>query len=168
MTVVGYMDNANTYTVTGWSMNTENIGTAEYTGFDYLELGSFNGSFYGAKADGIYQLNSADDNGTDIAAEFETGLEDFGTEHYKNIPHVYVGHESDGEMELTSTVDGEAKVRTYSLDRTLSTSGITHSRVRLAKGVKSRYWKFGMKNVAGADFTVDTLGVLPKILQRKT
>ncbi|NIT14181.1 MAG: hypothetical protein GTN99_08085 [Candidatus Dadabacteria bacterium] len=168
MYMTGYILNGSTLIVTGWAANTETFDVANYTNYTYTKLGQFNGQSYGIKGDGVYLLEGADDAGTAIPARFVTGFEDFGTENLKHMPYAYVGYRADGCLTVKTKIDGEELERSYELARVSNTSGIKHARVKLARGVKSRYWQVGVENVEGADFEIDELGFVGRPLVRKT
>lgn len=155
-------------TATAWSMNTENFATTNYLNYDFLALGELSsGVFVGITPTGIYTLAGDDDAGTFIDAEVLSGKESFGNEFEKNIPNVYLGYTADGDMVVMSCVDGEESPREYEVRHKANETGITRARATLGKGIKSRYWQTGFKNCNGADFEIESLGMLVRQLKRK-
>ncbi|MEX2600444.1 MAG: hypothetical protein WD355_02270 [Balneolaceae bacterium] len=160
--VTAFMDNGTTLSTTVWSLNTETFDVSNYVNYGFIGFCKIGSNYYGVKTDGIYLLEGSTDAGSNIVAVFLSGDDDFGTEHNKRMDKAYVGYEADGDIVLT------ANGKEYPLQREIATSGIKNSRVSLAKGIKSRYWNLGIKNVEGSDFHINELGILPRVLERKT
>lgn len=169
MEAVGYI----TFTVnlehSGWSFNTESMRMSEYDNYNYLMLGTVFGKTIGVAADGIYELTGDTDNAVDINADVLFGLDSFRTEDLKRIKTVHLGYRADnsGDLNVQIVVDGEDKIREYIVRHVSSASGIKRGRATIAKGLKSRYWQYGVKNVAGADFLIDDLSVFVQQHNRK-
>ncbi len=162
--------------VTGaaYSCNTEMGGVIPYDNFDFNELGFLQGLGYvGVKSDGLYLLDGADDDGTNIDAFIEFGITDFSEargidpEVLKRVIDAYVGYSATGDLLFTATLDGETVTRTYRLSRRPADTGLRARRVNFNRGDKSRYWKFKIANDAGADFEIDMIGWLVRALTRK-
>lgn len=158
-----------TLTHSGWAINTENMLTSEYDNFNYLLLTKAFGKHIGVAADGVYELTGDSDNTVDINADVLFGFDSFRTEDLKRVKTVHLGYRADnsGDLSVQIVVDGEDKIREYSVRHVSSASGIKRGRATIAKGLKSRYWKYGVKNVAGADFLIDDLSVYVQQHNRK-
>lgn len=150
-----------------WLLNTEVLAHSKVTGWSFTSFGELNGRTYGGGASGLHVLEGADDDGTDIAARFEGKLTDFGSEYLKAAHNLYVGYDTDGALEVTVTVDG-GTTYTYSVSRDLLSAGQRGARAPIGKGLRSRYWQFGLRNVEGADFSIDSYGVTLKNHKRKS
>jgi len=166
---VGYITFTATLTHSGWSFNTESMRTSEYDNYDYLLLTNAFGKKIGVAADGIYELTGDTDNTVDINADVLFGLDSFRTEDLKRVKAVHLGYRADnsGDLNVQIVVDGEAQIREYIVRHISSASGIKRGRATIAKGLKSRYWQYGIKNVAGADFMIDDLNVYVQQHNRK-
>ena len=164
----GFIANSSANASTCWVMNTENTAVTNYQGYNFLAVGRYNGAYYGIKADGLYRLDSDTDNGAPIPARFLSGLEDFDSEHMKRMDYSYVGLSSSGGMSLLVNTDDGATTRTYPVKRLSGSSKTRSGRIQLGKGIRSRYWQVGLSNMEGADFEVDSLGMLARVLNRKT
>jgi hypothetical protein len=167
--VEAYMEIVVTLTHSGWSTNTESLRTSEYDNFNYMLLANAFGKNIGVASDGLYELAGDDDNGTAIAADVLFGLDSFRTEDLKRIKTVHMGYRADnsGDLTVQIVVDGEEKIREYSIKHISHANGIKRGRATIAKGLKSRYWMYGFKNVLGADFTVDDLSIFVQQHNRK-
>lgn len=161
------MDNGATLTTSTFVFNTENMATTEYSNYDFIAMAMFNGVPVGIGSGGVFELTGADDNGVDIDVNVLSGFDDLGTEDLKRMPNAYVGYKSDGDIQFQVSIDGQPAVRTYRLEKVSNTSGIKRGRAKPAKGLKSRYWQVGVKNVAGSDIELEDLGLYVQQFNRK-
>lgn len=167
LTSAALIDNVDTLIVSTFSVNTENLEVTQYSNYDFLALAMFNGNPVGINATGIYELSGSDDAGTDIDASALFGFDDFGTANMKRMFNAYLGYKSDGAIEIQISIDGEPAVRTYAVGKVSGTTGIKRGRATIAKGLRSRYWQVGVKNVAGSDLELDTLDLYTHETKRK-
>ena len=169
MEAIGYITYTATLTPSGWAFNTESMRTSEYQNYDYLMLNKVFGKTIGVAADGIYELTGDTDNTVNIDADVLFGLDSFRTEDLKRVKTVHLGYRADneGDLNVQIVVDGEEKIREYTVRHISSVNGIKRGRATIAKGLKSRYWQYGLKNVAGADFFIDDLSVFVQQHNRK-
>jgi hypothetical protein len=151
-----------------WTLNTESLGATEYTNFNFNSFARFNNRYYATGEDGIYLLEGADDDGTDIAANIRTGIESLGTEYMKSIPNVYIGYKTDGQMVLktVTTSAGVKKENWYALNA-VQKDVASDNRFSIAKGVHSVYWQFELANYEGSDFELENLKLWRLVLSRR-
>jgi hypothetical protein len=162
-----FIDNVGTLAVSAYSVNTENLELTEYSNYDFLSMAMFNGKPVGISATGIYELLGSNDAGTEIDASALFGFDDLGTSHMKRMFYAYLGYKSDGEVEVQISIDGEPALRYYTVKKISGTTGIKRGRAKIAKGLRSRYWQVGIKNVAGSDLELDTLDLYVHETKRK-
>ena len=148
---------------TGWVMNTQNFGVTEYQDYPFNSFTEINGKYYGANENGVYLLEGSDDAGTDIAATVTTGKLAFG-DNLSRIVSSYIALRNDGRV-LLKTIDDADKEYWYEL--TASDWTLRGKRVKLGRGIKSRYWQFTLSNADGADFEIDSLVLYPVTLERR-
>lgn len=149
-------------------LNTENFGRSRYTNWNFNSMCHYNGNYYGALSDGIYQFGGDLDVAATIDASILTGITDFDVHYKKALPQIYIGLRNDGKMVLKmySTLNSGVRIENwYELKRT--SNAIRQDRVRTAKGVRSTYWQLELINKDGADFELDTIELNPVILTRK-
>jgi hypothetical protein len=147
------------------SMHTEAQALSTYTNFAFNSYAMVNGVLLAAGAGGLFSVTGATDNGTAIASSARFGVTDFGTSKIKRMDRVYLGYKSNGALTL-STITDEATTNGYSV-ATPAVATLINARVLTGKGVEARYWQFNVANVAGADFTINSLEVAPQILKRR-
>lgn len=145
-------------------MNTTTKGISEYTNYNF---NSMSGNL-AASSDGIHMLTDSDDNGTSIEAALKTGFLDFGKGFHSQVPYAYLGIAKDGAMIIKAVTDynGERKERWYRTSDRVITEPDT-LKVKLGKGIKSRYWQFEIANIDGSSFDLSTFEPIPLILKRR-
>lgn len=142
----------------GWVLNTESLGTGKYTNYPFNSMSRVGGQFWGASADGLYILSGDTDDGDTINAHLFTGKTDFDSPFFKHVREVFIGYSSDQPVVIktVSSQDGELTERWYTLSPHF-TGQDREARVKLGRGVKSRYWQFAIYNVDGGDLDLDRL-----------
>ena len=159
--------NAATLIATVWAMNTETLETTNYLNFDFVSLVSFADQPYGVTAGGIFLLEGDDDDGTNIDARVLTGISDRGNENLTEVAHSYMQYDG-GAMMFQLFPDGQQRLREYRFERRSNSSGVIHARAKGSRGLRSRAWQMGLRNLGGDDFTLDKLGLLLRQLTRNT
>jgi len=154
----------------GVVMNTQNQAVTEYGNFDFNSMAYLGGNkYYGAKADGIHELDGSDDAGSQIDALLSTHLMNFGSQEWKRVERAYLGLRNDGPMVLKTIVrddaTGERKEYWYELTETSEAARI--ERIKVGKGLKSHLWQFELHNNEGSDFDLDSLEFVPIVLSRR-
>lgn len=139
------------YAAIAWVLNTETAGLSTYVNFGFDSLVQHNGVLYGTNPMGLQSISGDDDLGRQIAANVKTGFLDFKARETKRISDLYVGY-TGGELECdVETYDGPQEVYTYQLEER-DADAPRNSRMKVGRGLSSRYWRFNLKNVNGADF----------------
>jgi len=149
----------------GWALNMEGNLLTEYAGYPFNSMGTFNGRTLAATSAGIVELTGGLDGIYTIDAQATTSQADFDSHFMKRIRDAYVGLRADGGV-IFKTITDENVIRQYPLSRVRN--GLHEQRVKLSRGVKSRYWQFGIENVDGAFFELDNITIEPEVLTRRT
>lgn len=148
----------------GWVMNTEGGNPiSQYDNYVFNSLAYAPHQMLGANDDGIYVLEGDDDAGVPIAAELTSLMLDFATSRQKRVSAAWVGYTSDGELILkVRAVDmGEMVEYCYKGRNIGAQADPAENRVKIGKGLRSRYWQFELANVDGADFEIDQVELYP-------
>lgn len=140
---------------------------SQYAGYDFNSMCRFGDVFLGAGDDGIAVLDSGHLDGTEqIEAFFELPTSDFGSDHQKRLRAAYLGCETNGQM-MFSVKDDDDNERHYLVDPNHSGNQQHTIKVPLGRNGKGRYWMVRIENINGADFSVDSIALVPIILNRK-
>jgi hypothetical protein len=136
-------------------INIENYARSEYREFFFNSMISVGGKAYGASDDGIYLLEGPDDDGAYINAFITTGLNDLGTSVKKNVPDVYLGYDTDGQIGIQSITDDMTEGSEQVKEKAVNEIG--KARVKMPMGRMSRYWGYRIRNIAGASLELDSI-----------
>ena len=148
-------------------MNTETEALSMYNNFSFDSLSYVDGVCYAAGPDGFYKLEGTDDDGEDVDAELITGFTDLGEQRTKHAGSLYLGYTSDGPT--TVSVD------TYGMRHPTQTNELEerdafaprNNRVRLAKGLSSRYWRITIRNKNGSHFEINDVAIDVAVSNRR-
>lgn len=130
-------------TVKGLVINTKNFALTEYSNFNYNSLCYFNGVLLGAVRTGIYKLAGDTDDGTEIPWSIKLGLLDLkgGRVNYARVT---------GEIseDVTILVETAESAQYKYIGEPVSVDADEY-RVKIGKGLKSRYVYFGLEPYDG-------------------
>lgn len=150
-----------------WTALTDTWGMSRYEGMDLNSIGALDGVLYAGATDGLYRLTGADDAGTKIAAEVDTGVQNFN-EYLKRAAYAYAGLVSDGTIALRITGAPAGVAESYlAVFEKIKANFEVQNRVKLGRGMRSGYWKFAVLNQSGADFRLDRLRIIFEDSSRK-
>ncbi len=150
----------------GLILNTENNGLSEYYNYRFNSFAFFNGQYLGANENGIYVLLGDNDDGSNINAEVKTSLSDYNDSYQKRIHNVVLGIDTDDTMAVS--INNE-QYQDNKSDLVVSGQvGLGNYKYKANKGMKGRYWSVKVKNVSGADFSLDNIKAMVEILSRTT
>lgn len=150
---------------TVWSFNAETFAASRYVNYDFESFAAFGGRHYGANALGIYELDGDDDAGVDITGSAMGPRMSFDSSHLKRMPATYLSGTSEGKLTLR-VVGDDGVVRAYSTKAPLGDK-VRYRRVDPAKGLQMHYWQVEARNQAGEDFVLDSIDLMPVVLQRR-
>ena len=145
-------------------MNTENEALSEYVNYQFNSFAFFNGSYLGANKNGIFELVGDDDDGLPINAVVKTALLDNNVPNQKRPIGVYLGINTNGEMEVF--INNERFIETECEAVPTNRKGLGTLKFKAARGMRGRYWSVIIKNEDGSDFALDHIGVNLSLLTR--
>lgn len=155
---------------TAWVMNPSTKSFVEYQNYPFNSMCRFDGGYFGASANGLYELEVGDDDdGEPIDAWLRTAINSIGSTRYKRIESVYLGLHADGRMMLKviSSSDDKKIVQDWFELRNTQGDTLTENSYKPGQGIKSVYYAFEIANIGGADFSVDMLQMVPIIIDRR-
>ena len=135
-----------------WAVNTANSASTRYDSYGFNSFASFGGKHYGAKPDGVYLLEGANDAGQPIASGVSFGQHDFGTQALKHISAVHVGVSSTGALFL-KVGDG---VNSYTYRARRTDPRMKVQRFDTGRGLRANYFTFDLTSDSDA-FELDSV-----------
>lgn len=146
-------------------MRLENQAVSQYDNYSFNSFCKIGDTYFGASSSAIYSLGGEDDNGTDIDAIFALVLSDWGVSNVKRIRKIYVGYETDGDITVKVKNDNDNE-RSYTMEYNLYDRQ-NGNVVNVGRDGIGRYWLIRLDNVDGCDFAIDSIEVLPTILNSR-
>jgi hypothetical protein len=134
-------------------LNLNTTETSVYTNMSFMHIIAISGKFYGVRADGLYLLEGADDEGVAINGTITLKETDFGKFQSKRVPYIYLN--SDTRTHITPFVDTVQGPSCY--------SQFGGRKAKPARGLEGRYWKIKIENI----INLQGLEILPEPLQRR-
>lgn len=154
----------------GWVVNTEgDMPVSEYDNYTFNSLAYSPDEMLGCTDQGLYTLDGEDDAGADIAASIASLMLDFDTSKLKRMSTAYVGYTSNGQLllKIRSVDQGLFVEHWYEGRNPAAQTPPGQNRMKLGKGLRSRYWSFELVNIDGSDFELDKVELYPIVLQRR-
>jgi len=145
--------------------NLTNNASTQYTNYDFQSMIVFNGIILGAGTAGLRKLCCGnDDEGTDIAAYFKTGLSTLNWIGKKKNRFIYLGVETEGTIIITPIIDG---TNGTPVTFTPNSNGKQFMKMSVPNNNMGYYWAYKVENVDGCWFSVDEVTVLPTYLSKR-
>lgn len=140
-----------------WTTPTDSFAMSRWETVETDSIAEVDGVLYAASPTGLYRLDQgADDpNFGRIDARIRGGMTDFGAPQLKRLSYFYLGYQTSGTMRVTvgSVPKGVEQSFAYPFPRRIANEPVP-GRAQLGRGARSRYWRFTLENVNGADFSV--------------
>jgi hypothetical protein len=141
-----------------WVMNTEGESIVPYTNFGFHSIAEHKGRVFAASTAGIYELTGDTDNGRKISAHVKHGFNDFDIPQRKRAADLYISY-TGGDLECSiETYDGPKSVYNY-LCEEREADAPRNNRMKVGKGLVSRYWRMEIHNLEGAAFKMYEIGL---------
>lgn len=141
----------------GICLNLKNIAASQYMNYNFNSLAVFNGKLIGANESGIFELSGNTNNGVEIESFFRLGYSDFNTPRQKTIRKFYITGYVDGNISLTTYLDGEVKTEYIRLYKGINTEIMS---IDINSNDRGRYISILIKNLDGSDFSIDAIDTL--------
>lgn len=149
-----------------WVMNARTTGMGEYTNFEFTSLFRVGTTCYGISGGKLYLLAGKTDDGDPIDAEILTGVSDLNIARAKTATDVFLELRCDGEM--TTSVQYNEDTPIEYVDDCDTGGKLMLRRVELGLGAEGSHVQFGLKNVDGSDFTVQSMQIRIAQKSRRT
>src|SRR5574337_1284831 len=161
----------------GWVLNPEGMPTkngpaptvSQYQNYPFNSLARLNGGYYAAGAEGLYELTGSDDAGTPIVGYLKSGKFDFGSSMQKRLDSAYFAVATDGTVRLkVITHEDGANVETWYQVTSRDEGAVAENiRLKIGKGLRSRYWQFELVVEDAANFELEEFMLVPLNLTRR-
>jgi hypothetical protein len=139
--------------------NIKNNASTQYTNFEYNSVCVFNGKVLGAGSSGLFDTcNGNTDSGILINAYFVTSNTNFKDNGLKRLWFFILGLWSSGPVAITPFYNG-VEANPITVVPKIMNSFHQIKKMFRDKLTKCTYSKFKFSNVAGSDFTVDSINV---------
>lgn len=143
-------------------VNIKNKAVTEYANYPFNSFCLFNGKYFGAKGDGIFELTGADDNGTPINGSFTLPTIDAGKGQQRIPRDAWIAGRK-GLMEFKA-INDEGTGYTYSTN--VADVKAHEERVKIGRGIKGRFFSFVLTNISGNAFDISVIRILVERLKR--
>jgi hypothetical protein len=134
-----------------------------YDAFAFSSLIKWQGRYFGAKGDGIFELIGDNDAGEKIVSQVMLNKDDYGSPMLKRMQYVYAGVATATPLTVTVTLD-DASRYSYPLP---ATAALQNARAVLGRGLRARWWQLTFTNPDGGDFTLANAEALAELTDRR-
>lgn len=145
-----------------WVVNTDNGATTRYEGFSFNSFMAVQGYSFGVRADGVYAMGGATDEGLPIGWGVGFGKNDFGSQAVKRLDSVYAGVSATGELFVR--IGDAHSTYTYRARRVDQAQRV--QRFDPGRGLAAHYFTFELVGEGSAELDNISFGVLSS--QRRT
>lgn len=151
---------------TAWVVNPVNQVHSGFKNYEFNSLFAFNGSYYGCRSDGVFELVGNSDDGTEISSVNVWGDSEMGHPYHKRFyrANIEIRNQGDGTLTLGITTN-ETSRTTFSVDPT-DVSGLHRKVIRGRRDVHGTEFSLDLYNVDGGDFDVHEIEVINQELKR--
>jgi hypothetical protein len=151
----------NTSSFTTWAINTRTQSISEYTNYQFNSFARAGRKFIASKADGLYELEGADDDGAEVLWRIRNGLSQFNGSKLNGFKAAYIGMRGEGDIMLKIILgngrEAHYKVRAKDMQTT---------KINIGKGLSSRYFSFELSGTQEMD--LDAVEFVPLAMNRRT
>jgi len=132
-------------------MNVKNKALTQYSNYIFNSFCNFNGKNIGAKDTGLYDLSGSLDGTDNIEWNFRTGLLDLEIGKVVKLLQLWFGYKAAADLKL-KVIYSDGQEYEYDIE---SYSDTEHgSRVKVGKGIKTRYLALDVSGEEPAEFDV--------------
>jgi hypothetical protein len=146
-------------------LNVFNAAHSTYTNFGFNSYFWLAGKYYGVKADGIYEITGNVDVTAEIQAEIITSTSSFNKQGMKACSDAFVLGRVGGDISVGVITD-EDKEFTGFVGKDDNRTGLHRMRVKIDTGLQGATLQYRIKNMNGSHFSINSLEVSLRELQR--
>jgi len=160
---------ARDYGALAWVVNTETGAPSFYDNFEFTSILEHRGLLLASSAEGLFLLGRAGDdtdNGIKVRSEVVTGLLDWNSDRLKYLRSLYLGY-TGGQLDLEVETYNQPVPRYYYELAERDADAPRNNRIRTGRGLKSRFWRFTIKNVSGEWHQIYDMSAIVDISNRR-
>jgi len=150
-------------------MNASNYGVTEYGRWNFNSYANLNGKLLAANGNGLFEAGGGKDGGQygiSIDSEMILGLTDMHKQIMKFAREAWFTVRADGDLALVLRLDEDTEYL-YLLERIVGKENAHELRAKPGRGIRSRYISFGLKNLSGSYFMVESMRVYSDVSDRR-
>jgi len=140
-------------------MNASHGAITEYNRFNFNSMAYRGDQLITASASGLYAVGANKDDGRDIDAVVLFGVTDMYEKILKRARESWITMRADGDVSLIVKVD-EATEYYYPVEHKHGEQHAYESRAKIGRGINSRFIQFGLKNLGGSNFRIESMKVM--------
>jgi len=130
-----------------------NQAVSQWSNYPFNSFCEFNEQYLAANEDGLFIIDNADDNGTNITSYAEFVV-DFG--FVSHVRSLWIGFETSGNLQLTLTFDDRTDdARTFTLTPNHTSNQQHATKLYIGRGDQGRYLTIKVEALEGADWSLD-------------
>ena len=145
-------------------MNVKNKGLTEFKNYGFNSFCNFVGRNVGALSDGIYELAGDKDVNDEISWNFRTGAIHLEMKSKKRLKQAWFSYKSNGDLMVTIVL---ASGESYEYDVEGYTETLDGGRVKIGKGIRTKYLMFDVKNIEGSTINLDAIRLHYDLIKKK-
>lgn len=156
------------------ALQLEGLRPSQFINYDFNSFCKFGGKYLGANEDGIFILDSTQKDESSVSSKeaidslYEAGPTDFGLRTEKRLRKCVVALESNGQVEMAFKVNEGIDDQVVVEKLPFFEDNRQHVvEVPVGRDLKGRYFSFAVRNIDGADFSVDEVEAFVQVLLRK-
>lgn len=138
-----------------WATNITTDALTEYRNFRFNSFAEFDGRYFAAGEDGVYELTGADDDGEAISWVVRSGFIDGKDPMLKRLDEILMSMRFDGDIRVRVWTD-DNRVFSYTLNN-YRPDVIHQVRVKLGRGLKSRFYRFELAGIGGSSAQISNV-----------
>lgn len=154
------------------TLQLERVAPSQYLNYNFNSYAKFNGKYFGANENGIFQLDyaqfdiSSSSSKANIEAKYRSTMTDFGIKTDKRIRKCRIGLETNDQVKIGVTCNESQNVTVHELPAKRQNTQ-HYTEVPVGRDLKGRYFDFTVENLNGSDFSIDDIEAHVNILVRK-
>ena len=146
-------------TLTG-GLNLKNKAFGQFYDYSFNSICEKNGRVFIAREGGLFEVTGKSDNGTPIAASFDTPVSDWGASRVKRPRFLRLALFANGPVEIEVLDKADAVIGEATFTPTVGVLSLESIRESIGRSASGLLFKFRIKNIDGSFFHIKSLHAL--------